>query len=338
MMKKILILGGTRQVGRRFVEILLKEHPSEFHITFFNRNQTNSHLFPSVPRIIGNRETDDINQITRQDWDVIVDCTCYSPSSLGRITNRIKGRVGRYILISTISVYDIDRNKSKKERINEEFPLKDFTKEQINSPGLRNYGEKKVASEKILIDSQIDDFIILRPYYLFGHYDWQNLDYYWIDRIRKYDRILVPDSNKDKLNRTFLDDFVRIIIKLLSLRKHRNIYNIVTHEPKNILEHIVEYQKSLGRQVECVPVQVKELLSENIKPVHDIPLWNNGGHFIFDNKRIKNDTNFIFTSFADSLKITTELPVKKSLWMNNRLGLSREYEEKIIQKYYGKLL
>ena len=79
-MKKLLILGGTNFIGRYLTERLLES--SNYKITLFNRGCTNSHLFPEVKRIFGDRHTKDIRLLGNEKWDVVIDISCYFPNSL----------------------------------------------------------------------------------------------------------------------------------------------------------------------------------------------------------------------------------------------------------------
>ena len=54
-MLKILVLGGTRFLGRHFVEETLARGHA---VTLFNRGQTARDIFPQVETIIGDRELD----------------------------------------------------------------------------------------------------------------------------------------------------------------------------------------------------------------------------------------------------------------------------------------
>ena len=68
MKEKILILGGTEFVGRLLVDILRKDKTKELFL--FNRGKTDPDLFPEVSRIIGDRETEDIEKIKNQNYDI----------------------------------------------------------------------------------------------------------------------------------------------------------------------------------------------------------------------------------------------------------------------------
>ena len=107
MAKKILIMGGTFFVGRALVERLLQSHET-YDITLFNRGKTNPDLFPELSKIHGNRETDDIEQLRGKTFDVVIDVSSYYPLSLQKLTQLLKGNIGRYVYVSTASVYDLE--------------------------------------------------------------------------------------------------------------------------------------------------------------------------------------------------------------------------------------
>ncbi|MFT5800349.1 MAG: 2'-hydroxyisoflavone reductase, partial [Nonlabens sp.] len=233
-MKTLLILGGSQQIGRRLIERIFDEEINEYSISTFNRGLTNPDFFKNkrVKKIIGDRNTDDIKKVFNQDWDLVLDCSCYEPIPFKKLLEGLKGRVGRYVFISTISVYDYKKNIGKEELISENFGLLSFTEEQIRAEGYRNYGEKKVASEKYLLESGLDA-IVLRPHFIYGKYDWQNLDYYWIDRIQRFKDLLIP-GGKDLIQRTYIEDLVSILLDSFLMEKHQRVYNVVTHDPITI--------------------------------------------------------------------------------------------------------
>ena len=65
----ILILGGTRFVGRALTEAALAQG---HHVTLFNRGQTNPGLFPNVEAIHGDRDGG-LDVLKGKTWDVAID-------------------------------------------------------------------------------------------------------------------------------------------------------------------------------------------------------------------------------------------------------------------------
>ena len=160
MKKKILIIGGTAFVGRVLLEHLLQL--GGYEITLFNRGKTNAGLFSGVAQIHGNRETDDIKLLANKNWDVVIDFCGYYPLSLQKIVDTLRGRIGRYIFVSTGSVYDLEQ--IGEQTITEDSLLYTCSDAEKTDHSMETYGKRKVACEQVLLDAKADiDPIILRP-------------------------------------------------------------------------------------------------------------------------------------------------------------------------------
>ena len=72
---RILILGGTKFLGRAVVEEALARGDE---ITLFNRGQTNPEVFPEVERLRGDRDGG-LGALAGRNWDAVVDTSGYVP-------------------------------------------------------------------------------------------------------------------------------------------------------------------------------------------------------------------------------------------------------------------
>jgi len=72
---RILVIGGTRFVGRAYVETAIA---AGHEVTLFNRGQTNAHLFTDLERIHGDRGVD-LSALAGRTWDAVFDPACYLP-------------------------------------------------------------------------------------------------------------------------------------------------------------------------------------------------------------------------------------------------------------------
>src|SRR5207249_4696314 len=131
---------------------------------------TNNSLFPDLKRIIGDRETDDYLKISEQNWDVVVDFSGYYPLTFDKLLDSLRGKVKKYIFISTISVFDID--KAIGEIIIEGHAILDCPEEKMTSRLPDGYGEKKAEMERMLLRHDDMEMVILRPSFIYGRYDW----------------------------------------------------------------------------------------------------------------------------------------------------------------------
>jgi 2'-hydroxyisoflavone reductase len=99
---RILIIGGTRFLGRHLVEsALARGH----EVTLFNRGKTNPGLFPQVETILGDREKD-LDKLKGRIWEAVIDVAGYLPRIVRLSAEALKESVSRYVFISSISVYD----------------------------------------------------------------------------------------------------------------------------------------------------------------------------------------------------------------------------------------
>ena len=110
---KILVLGGTKFLGRATVEAALERGHD---VTLFNRGETNPELFPEVEKIRGDR-TEDLSPLEGARWDAVVDPSGYFPHVVRRSAEALKDSVGRYLFVSSVSVYaDLSEARTRTRR------------------------------------------------------------------------------------------------------------------------------------------------------------------------------------------------------------------------------
>ena len=97
---KLLVLGGTKNLGRHVVETALRDCHD---VTLFNRGLTNPSLFPSVRRLTGSRSQPEALQTG--EWDGIIDMSGFLVHDVRRGAELLQDRVGHYTYMSSIAVY-----------------------------------------------------------------------------------------------------------------------------------------------------------------------------------------------------------------------------------------
>ena len=124
---KLLVLGGTRFVGRHFVmAALARGH----EVTLFNRGRhraTNpSDHLTNVETIYGDRNSD-LGKLQGRRWDAVVDTSGYLPRTVRASAEVLSDSVERYVFISSQSVYaDVSV-----AGVDETAPLATLTSEQL---------------------------------------------------------------------------------------------------------------------------------------------------------------------------------------------------------------
>lgn len=216
---RILILGGTTFVGRAIVEELLRR---DHDVTLFGRGKTGPELFPGVERRTGDRSTGDYSALADGRWDAVVDVSAYVPRHVGQAMDAVADRVGRYLFISTGSVYDY---RQAPAYLDEDCPRLEPRRdtEEWDGPA---YGPLKVACEDDVIARLGDRATVVRPGIVAGPYDPTDRFTYWVRAAAGGGRIEVPGRLAQPIQVVDADDLAALVVSLLE-RDRPGIYNAV---------------------------------------------------------------------------------------------------------------
>lgn len=97
---RLLVLGGTKNIGRHVVEAALADG---HEVTLFNRGLTNPSLFPSVRRIVGERSAPDA--LASGEWDGVIDMSGFLVRDVSLSAAVLRDRCEHYTYMSSIAVY-----------------------------------------------------------------------------------------------------------------------------------------------------------------------------------------------------------------------------------------
>ncbi len=182
----ILVIGGTRFVGRHFVTAALARG---HEITLFNRGQSDDSLFPGVEHLHGDRDGD-LGALAGRRWDAVVDTCGYVPRVVRQSAELLKDAVDRYLFISSISVYaDLAEPGA-----DENAPLQTLTDETVEEITGETYGALKVLCEQVVQQFYGDRALIVRPGMIVGPYDPTDRYTYWDVRLGQGGEVLVPGT------------------------------------------------------------------------------------------------------------------------------------------------
>lgn len=102
MAMNLLIIGGTRFLGRHLVDAALARGD---RLTLFNRGQSPAAVPDGVAVLQGDRQADlsALAASARGPWDAVIDTCGYLPGDVVRMAEVLDARVGRYVFISSVS-------------------------------------------------------------------------------------------------------------------------------------------------------------------------------------------------------------------------------------------
>ncbi|UBV42536.1 NAD-dependent epimerase/dehydratase family protein [Deinococcus taeanensis] len=206
----ILILGGTQFVGRHIVEAFLA---GDHHVSILTRGQTRDDLPDTVERLRGDRSQGQagLDALAGRHWDACVDVSGYLPSAVRVSAEALRKRVGRYVLISTVSVYA----EQGRHPVLESDPLLPPAPEDTAAVTGELYGPLKVTCEQVVQAAYGDRATLLRPQIVAGPHDHTGRYSYWPDRASRGGETLLPGNGEDHVQVIDARDLARFTLRVV---------------------------------------------------------------------------------------------------------------------------
>ncbi|WP_104991830.1 NAD-dependent epimerase/dehydratase family protein [Deinococcus sp. NW-56] len=188
----VLVLGGTQFVGRHIVETLLS---AGHRVAVFTRGRTPDELPETVERLKGDRDggAEGLAALSGRTWDACVDVSGYTPRQVRASAEALRESVGRYVFVSTVSVY----GEPDRHPVREDDPLLPEAGEDVTEVNGQTYGPLKVTCERIVEEVYGDRSVLLRPQIVAGPYDPTGRYTYWVDRVAAGGEFLAPGDGSD---------------------------------------------------------------------------------------------------------------------------------------------
>ena len=264
---RILIIGGTRFLGRHLVEAALA---GSHEVTLFNRGKSNPDLFPQLETIIGDREKD-IDKLAKAGriWDTVIDVAGYLPRIVRLSAEALKDNVSRYVFISTISVYDNFRKIGMNE-LDSVGKLKDETVEEITG---ETYGPLKALCEQVVQEIYGERSLIIRPGLIVGPHDPTDRFTYWPVRVARGGDILAPQKPEALIQVIDARDLAEFTLDLITANAS-GIYNATGPDYPLTIGRLLEVSKQVSGSNANVRWASLEFLNQNkVEPWSDMPTW-----------------------------------------------------------------
>ncbi len=250
---RVLVIGGTRFIGRHTVEELLRRG---HEVTVFHRGTTPNPFGDRVTDLLGDRlDPESVERTLRGGrWDGVLDIAYAWDSRTGareieHVADAVRGQARRYVYLSSVSVYG-------------DGPLP-LTEESHRDPMLGAYSEDKIAAEDYLFGEQRGGRLtvsIIRPPYVYG--PWNNIPreaWFW-DRILAGRPVILPDKGETLFQWAAAKDVAWALAECLANPAAAGqAFNIAEAAPVTYAQFIDRLARVAGRQVEKVFVPRKRL-------------------------------------------------------------------------------
>ncbi|MFD8083473.1 NAD-dependent epimerase/dehydratase family protein [Kitasatospora sp. NPDC059722] len=197
-MENVLVIGGNRYFGRRLVTRL---RDSGARVSVLNRGSVPPP--PGVERLVADREDAAAlgAVLAGREFDVVVDQVCYTPLHAEGAVRTFAGRVGRYVMTSTIEVYDTGEDRPAGVPLGEDvvdparWPVRlelPWTDRQFRD---RSYGEGKRQAEAVLARGDAFPFVAVRAGHVLGADDFTGRLAHYRERIEAGLPVAVHPAN-----------------------------------------------------------------------------------------------------------------------------------------------
>lgn len=261
---KLLVLGGTKFVGRATVEVALARG---HEVTLFNRGQTNPDLFPDVEKLRGDRQQD-LSALERRTWNAVIDPSGYVPHVVRASADLLAKRVEHYLYVSSISVYAHFTGPSKEEHATKE--IGDLPQDRLLED-YSNYGPLKALCEKAVREVFGERAVVVRPGLIVGPHDPTGRFTYWPHRIARGGDVLVPAPANEKVQ--FID--VRDLGSWLVDLSERRVAGTFNATGQGVLwgELVEACREVAGSQARFVWVDGEFLVEQGVEEWMGLPMW-----------------------------------------------------------------
>jgi nucleoside-diphosphate-sugar epimerase len=260
---KLLVLGGTKFLGRHAVDAALADG---HEVTTFTRGQTNPDLFPQVEHLRGDRDGT-LDALRGRRWDGVVDTSGYVPRVVRQSAELLREAVDRYVFVSSISVY-----ADFSEPVGDATPvaeLEDPATEEI----MEHYGALKAACERVVEELYGDRSARVRAGLIVGPYDPTDRFTYWPRRVAAGGDVLAPGEPDAPVQFVDARDLAAWLVRL-ALHGPGGVFNATGPlEPLTFGALLERMRDAVGSDARFAWTPAPPILDAGVQPWTELPLW-----------------------------------------------------------------
>jgi 2'-hydroxyisoflavone reductase len=266
---RLLVLGGTKFLGRHAVDAALA---AGHEVTIFNRGQTRPDAFPQVERLRGDRDGS-LGALASREWDGVVDTSGYVPRVVRQSSELLRGAVGRYVFVSSISVYaDLSRPVDESTRV---AALEDPASERVEA----DYGALKAACERVVTGVYGERGTSVRAGLIVGPYDPTDRFTYWPRRLAAGGVVLAPGKPSAPVQLIDARDLGAWLVRLAESGPGGVLNATGPAEPLTLGELLERAGRAVDSDARLVWVDEQRLLDAGVEPWTELPLWAPGAEY-----------------------------------------------------------
>ncbi|WP_201859906.1 NAD-dependent epimerase/dehydratase family protein [Microvirga soli] len=273
----VLVVGGTGFLGGAVADAALE---AGHRVAIFTRGQTvNPTVGAGFETIVGDRHRD-LSAVRGRSFDFVVDTCAYAPDAVASLLDALSPTIGRYALVSSVSVYA----GFTEPGLTEQAPTSRATPEQLNlarslpleqrsdagSYGTA-YGPLKRECELVALDRLGDRALIIRSGLLVGAGDYTDRLTYWVRRVDQGSAIPAPGDPQQLVQLIDVRDAARFIVEGAE-KGLGGVFNL-TGRPSPMSSLLASCRQVAGSDAHFVWCPDEAVLAAGLEPWSEVPLW-----------------------------------------------------------------
>ena len=309
---KLLILGGTGLTGPHQVAYALSRG---HEVTIFNRGRRQRDWPGTVEQLLGDRDVNDYKSLAAEvakgrRWDVCIDNPSSVPHWIRDAAAVLKGSVGAYTMISSLSAYAGNATPGADETA----ALATFEGDPLAATmadlraNMALFAGLKAATEAETRRQFGEAATIVRPGLIVGPGDETDRFTYWPTRLAKGGDVLAPGDGRDPVQYIDARDLGEWMVRLAE-DGATGAYNAIgPAHPLDMagLLYGIRASTTAGAQLTWVPADF--LAEQGVSPWGDMPVWVPGQGETAGFHRRSNAraiaAGLTFRSIADTVEAT----------------------------------
>ncbi|MGW1542717.1 SDR family oxidoreductase [Streptomyces sp. NPDC002309] len=269
---RLLMLGGTEFAGRAVVEAALGRG---WDVTVFHRG---GHAAPpGVREVLGDRTAPHgLGGLADGEWDAVVDTWSAAPRAVRDTARLLRGRAGRYVYVSSCSVYAW----APPAGYTEDAPLVEGAEAGADHT---DYARDKRGGELAVVESfgarrslLVRAGLLLGPYENVGRLPW------WLNRIARGGPVLAPGPRELPVQFVDVRDLAEWILDGVE-RELDGPYNLTGPRGHTTMGELLQAcVRATGAAAELRWTAPEVVLGAGIEPWSGLPVWVPPGSGLHD--------------------------------------------------------
>lgn len=264
---RILVLGGTVFLGRALTDAALargheathlhrgKSAPDDARVRTLHADRADAAALAAA--------------VSDSSWDAVIDTSGYLPQVVRRSVAALRGRVARYLFVSSVSVYA----SFERAGADEDAPVAPAPEPLPETLQMELYGALKAACEGVVAAGYGEKSTIVRPGLIVGPHDPTDRFTYWPVRIARGGEVAAPGRPSRGVQFIDVRDLADFCVALLE-RDAGGTFNATGPREPLPMQALLEECRRVASSDACIRwLDEERILAAGVAPWKDMPLW-----------------------------------------------------------------